>query len=170
MHVYMFDPNSVSFYSYKSQQIEKDLFILGKVEMKHLSDMELVHFQMYNVGTILPVFFRLQKGGKTFYSLQYTKVRVRNSYTVLFRSVQGNELFGEILYFAVLKEATAVAVIRSFQMYNVSQFFPASSNIQQIQPTDIVHVIPVSNVLEKCVCVNVGNTYVCRFPCDVHFD
>lgn len=47
---------------------------------------------------------------------------------------------------------------------------PASSNIQQIQPTDIVHVIPVSNVLEKCVCVNVGNTYVCRFPCDVHFD
>ena len=49
-------------------------------------------------------------------------MRVRNSYTVLVRSVQGNELFGEILYFAVLKEATAVAVIQSFQMHNVSQW------------------------------------------------
>ena len=96
--------------------------------MKHFSDTELVHFQMYNVGTILPVFFRLQKGGKTFHSSHYTKVRVRNSYTVLFRLVQGNELFGEILYFAVLKEATAVDVIQSFQMHNVSQFFPASHN------------------------------------------
>ena len=135
--------------------------------MKHFSDTNSCIFKCtYNVGTILPVFFRLQKGGKTFNSSHYTKVRVRNSYTVLFR---GNELFGEILYFTVLKEATAVAVIQSFQMHNVSQFFPAS-HLQQIQQKDILHVIPVSNILEKCVCINVGNTYICRFPCDVHFD
>ncbi len=160
----------LSFYSYKKEGVGNNIYILGKKEMKHLSENCFENYYVTS-GTLIPVFYRLQIKKEIFYSAQYRAVKVRNSFTVYFRCTDGSETYGEIMYFAILDHC-AVAVVRKFTVLLPIPEFQPTLAILQVKRTDILHVVHVTNIIEKLVCIDidVDKTYVCKFPCSVHFD
>ncbi len=170
MKCYLHPP--FSSYEKKLLQKDPDLYMLGKLEMKQLRGPELLCFETYSnsTSTIVPVFYRLQKQSVIFHSLRYKRVKVRNSFTVLFKSLNGTSTYGEIIYFASLKDT--VALIRKFEIVpSPPEFFPVST-VVPVKRTDALEVVLACNILEKCMCIDVSSTctYVARFPNTVHFD
>ena len=85
--------------------------------MKKLSPQESEIISQY-YGTVvneIATFKRLEKGGEVFYCASYSRVKRRNSYTVLYSSSDPACVsYWHILYF-IQKEDKAAVVVRKMQ-------------------------------------------------------
>ena len=150
--------------------LQKDVWAIGKVEVKHLpnSELELLNAHFGTTSTLLPVFYRVQKGSAFFYSMQYTRVKIRNSYTVSYK-VAGTVCHGQIMYFVII-EQQATALLRRLLTLSMPDEFQPVFSVIPVQCSGRIDIVNVCDIIEKCVYIDVGSTYIAKFPCTLHFD
>lgn len=119
-----------------------------------------------NVGDKLQTFYRLLLNEEVFFSQMYSRVKKRNSFTVLF-SIHGKYNFGSILRYFVIS-GIPVAVIKYFKVVCQAAGHRFGINIpcvHSVQESDIHFVVPVHDIKEKCIFLEVSNCmYIARFP------
>ena len=109
-----------------------------------------------NVGDKLQTFYRLLLNEEVFFSQMYSRVKKRNSFTVLF-SIHGKYNFGSILRYFVIS-GIPVAVIKYFKVV-------CQPCVHSVQESDVHFVVPVHDIKEKCIFLEVSNCmYIARFP------
>ena len=147
--------------------ISEGIWALGKIQSKQLTEEESGICEEYygEKITSIPTFKRLQKNGQIFFCKEYTKVKKRNSYTVIYLSGK----YGQILYFTWHSGKAAAIVNELLPLPPV--FAPAAP----IVPVEVITrnvIIDIAEVIEKLVFVKVSNTvaYVVKFPCALDID
>ena len=123
----------------------------------HIIDVNEAQFQK---------FFRLQIGSELYFSEEYQRVKKRNSFTVLYSNEDGGLECGQIQYFLYVFKL--VAVVKILKPCVGSFVDPTTFGLKiPIIPVeaDTFAVIFVSNILNKCVYIDLGGTkYVALFP------
>lgn len=137
------------------------LWALGRVMVKEL---EQVVAEQLGVATA-PVFYRLLKRSKIFYSKNYKRTKKRNSYTVMYR-----DGFGQVLYFINLTDKT-IAVVQKLDISLDVRFVLHKSTLYASSTTTIT-LVPVEHLLEKCVFmgINAAEQYIARIPSHIVMD
>ena len=108
-------------------------------------------------------FWRLKSHDNLYYSCNYSRMHSRNSYTVCF-----GDQFGIIEYFLEARSHSGmvfvfavVKVLSVTHALNCTHLFAAKES-------GTVKLVPVTSIVSKCVCINVGTElFVGTFPC--HF-
>lgn len=96
---------TVFFFSYKSSQLDAKVCVLGKIEVKSLAhEMHMVNTYYNTQATTAPIFLRWQRDDEIFFSQQYTRVKVRNSYTVSYINDDSSLSYGQIMYYVYMKD------------------------------------------------------------------
>ena len=115
-------------------------------------------------GESISTFYRLQLKEETFFSVKYTRVKKRNSYTILY-SKGGMLRFGSILQYFWHPIVLVQKLI-------VTARFKEDIPIYRVRKLDEYVVINVCDIKEKCTYVEVddNSVYVCRFPCKILTD
>lgn len=133
-------------------------------------DAELINRHYGKEITIVPTFYRLRKNGEIFFCKEYghTSITRRNSYTVMYRRIVDTCVsYGQILYFIFIDQPSAV--IRKFNTLP-APFYQVPSIIS-VQQTNIIEVISISNILEKCVFIEIDDVcYVVKLLCTLNVD
>ena len=118
-----------------------------------------------NIGTVIT---RAIINGTTYYSQLYHRVTKRNSYSVAYLS-DGIFKFGFIEYFVSLYSLT-IAVITPLTLTD-SYCYPSKLQVLRsfsfpVLLTSSTDVVPVRNLLYKCVCINADGSsmYIVRQP------
>ena len=106
-------------------------------------------------------------GKEIFFSAKYTRVKKRNSYTILYNK-DGMLRFGLVLqYFCIKRQPIALV-----QKLIVTARFKEDIPIFSVRKSDEHDIINVCDIKEKCMYVEVdsNNVYACRFPCKILTD
>jgi len=121
---------------------------------------------------------------QVYHSEDYSRVRVRNSYTVKYMGNSGKSSYGYICWYALhisdSKEETPVCCIRKLEYTRVKQFGQPSENtsidnflglslkhinVLSNDTSNTFEIICVENILFICICICVEqNAYVCEEP------
>ena len=154
------------------QLLTDKLWLLGSMQTKALpqsvADLASDIFGP-NVSRVSS-FLRLQRNSEVFYSKEYTRVKIRNSYTISYHG--GGELcFGQILYF-ILVEKKAAAVISVLKALPIPPEFTPCKFIVPVETTSCMEVVDVCDIVSKCIFVevSVSTSYVVTFPSSVTID
>ncbi|XP_064403498.1 uncharacterized protein LOC135348992 [Halichondria panicea] len=124
------------------------------------------------------VFYRLSLQNCLYYSKKYHRVKKRNSYTVKFLSTGGSVALGQIDYFILLDNSFLLAVVTK-AIPNALMHEKLNGAIEALDKVIVpvsfgpgVEVIPVLNILCKCVCVDILSTekYIILIPNTVFGD
>ena len=126
----------------------------------------------------LPTFYRLltKEDTQILYSAHYTRVPKRNSFTVFFKDENECLLFGQIQYFVVFAGdcKAVVKLLTSFddpQVYFQLTFTSLNKHLFPVRCTDLIKIVPVSNIKDKCIFMNMdNNSYIARFTSQISFD
>ena len=122
------------------------------------------------IGLDVPMgrkFYRIQLGSKVYHSLEYERVKKRNSYTIAYTK-DGEERYGLIRFFLSLPTGT-VAVLSPLNsssnfIYPTQLSILRSRVIPVVLEVNII-VVCVSCLVDKCVYVNLpGCMYIARLP------
>ena len=126
----------------------------------------------------LTVTYRAECQGITYYSRQYTRVKKRNSYTVMYMD-SGVKHFGLIEYFAFVQQRL-IAILNPLIPVRTSckQHFHLSTDVLDtlsfiipVARMDSVKCCFVEEFTAKCLSVNFGTEYyILKFPSSVMFD
>ena len=115
----------------------------------------------------IPTFLRvLRYGREILFSVKYSRVTVRNSFTVEYYSNHDQcSSYGQILYFVCLNDQPA-AVIKKFNAGCVPDDFHPVRIIIPVESSPTIEIIDVNNIEEKCIFVQISDTvmYVIKFP------
>lgn len=120
----------------------------------------------------ITIFHRITHNGQVLYSKSYPRVKAQNSYTVQF-SENRHKMFGHILYFTMCDEPTAIISIltpTSSKTHFQLTFHSLDSRLFPVTATNIVKVVPVKNITEKCIFIDVGMYFIGRFTTQVCLD
>lgn len=145
---------------------------LGRMETKELTlhESEMISQHYNEVVKAATIFKRLQRRNEILFSEQYSRVKVRNSYTVLYRASSGMLSYGQILYFVCLRNKPA-AVIKQLQHLRSPEDFQPAKAIVPVTVSPIMEVVNVADIQEKCVFLCVSDVcYVINFPCSLDID
>lgn len=117
-------------------------------------------------------FYKMMIRKSLFFSLEYKRVKSRNSYTVVYIE-DGREQFGKILFFLQLY-TTSFVVLSNLQSLPVTcqaHFGLAHSALDivhkliPVNDGDSLKCVPASAIVCKCVYMAIdGKTYVVTFP------
>lgn len=153
----------------------EDCTVIGALKTVHLeAEIQREVFRRFRITTeTASTFFRAIIKGETYYSRAYNRSKMRNSYTVEYIA-NGQQKFGYIEYFISFMSHTAVVV----KPHTPTQDFcyPASlgvlrTNIVPVRVGSAITVISPSNILHKCVCMQLPHcTYIARLPNNVCTD
>ena len=134
-------------------------------------------------GSRVQVFYRAEKYGTVFYSVKYTRVKIRNSYTVTYTGRSGETKYGLIQYFFVSDTSILpLVVVKVLERCTVSlqdNFNVTDSNVNQLTPflvpvreSDECDVTDLGNIQEKCLYITFPSEftdkYIIRFPHKMH--
>ena len=115
---------------------------------------------------VVPSFQRIKLQNTNYYSLEYTRVKLRNSYTILY----SESFYGQILFFILHNNQPAIVLRKLKKLpdrdsYTPSQFIP-------VKITEELEVISPKNVNEKLIFIDTVNTfcYALKFPCTLNID
>ena len=115
------------------------------------------------VNTVVAKYFRAVCKGSTLFSKEYRRVKVRNSFTVMYHN--GGVKFGVILFFITI-QSHMFAIVESLAANSSSPLLAILH--QYITPVCISNnfdCIAVECILCKCVYVHVNNSsYCCKVP------
>ena len=125
---------------------------------------------LYTADQKLLTFYRLKVLQSIYYSSDYTRVKVRNSYTVMYM-YNGHAVYGQIKHFLIVG-STPLAVVRKAcpQAILSEKFCSEITSLDKIiipvTMLDAYDVISVHSIIEKCMYVQVSSVecYVVRFP------
>ena len=160
------------FFSHKRHPLNGNIWALGKIEMTALNveEARLISEVYGETLKSISTFKRLQRDGEIYFCQKYTRVKVRNSYTVAY-SKSGSFHYGQILYFICCKN-TAAAVIRGLNQSDIPEVFLPTKSIIPVDISSEIDVVHADHIVEKCVLVTVSpeTMYVVRFPCNVNID
>ncbi len=99
-----------------------------------------------------------------YHSEQYTRVRVRNSYTVCYRD--GGDKYGFIRFFLSVKDHT-IAVISPLHVCNhyshPTELSDLNTIIVPVERQSGLVVVSVENIVCKCIFIDTGHLYVVKF-------
>ena len=144
-------------------------WILGNSETKDLlsEESKLVE-QYYRSNDPIPtvsIFKRLEPRGEVFFSRSYARVKVRNSFTILYN----DHNYGEIEYF-IQYRGKAAAMVRKFRLLSTPASFKPCS-LLAVGEGDL-EVIALDCISEKCMFINISDSddYVIQFPCNLRMD
>lgn len=115
-------------------------------------------------GESISTLYRLRQEEEIFFSAKYTRVKKRNSYTVLYYK-EGVLRFGSVIqYFYIKWHPTALV-----QKLTVTARFREDIPIFSVRKSE---EYDVCDIKEKCMYVEVdsSNVYVYRFPCKILTD
>lgn len=161
------------YHSYKRHPLNGMVWGLGKMELKQLPalDIQIICQHFDTTVAIVPVFHRLLRDGEVFFGQQYTRVKVRNSYTVLYADNDKGLSYGQILYFVYVND-TAAAMMKMLNTLQVPDIFLPTKSIIPVQITSDIKLIDVDNIKEKCVFVDAADDdhYVIRFLSPINLD
>ena len=82
-------------------------------------------------------------------------------------------MFGHTLYFTTCNEPVAIVnVLRQDSLKREFQltFTLLNSHLFPVSTTSLIKVVTVSNIREKCIFINIGNSYLARFTSQVTMD
>lgn len=183
-------------------RINDNLYILGKYHdnFRISEDCYAALSTFFNVpfNGKIRTFKRIKKNNKIFHSLEYTRVRVRNSYTVKYVSKFGTISYGMIKYFTQCQHLQGQYILGEFEVYDqvhtLAIVIPLTRNhAQEFQfPHDDVtdqqlmeHIaicntpnyesysvaIPVKDIIDLCVMINGANVcYLTTVPNNLEKD
>ncbi len=119
----------------------------------------------------LVVFYKLQKGPHIYFSSSYSRVKARNSYTIVYSTGCSEHVhYGQIQYFLAI-ENTKFAVVHRLQIVQkTSTLFslPFASLDSVILPVSTptpasVELVNVWNILDKCIYIDVSTTCSAKY-------
>ena len=160
----------------KKIQVGHDLYLVGKAS-KIVPSAQVAHLlrERGESSDHLTVYYRLQKMNQLIYSALYDRVKKRNSYTVCFIDC-GTLKFGQIQFFFTLS-GNPVAAVKLLETDHSAQhhfqltFNALDSRIFLVKRVEVLKVIPVQCIKEKCVFIDLqDNLYVARFTTAVSMD
>lgn len=153
----------------KSYDLVGGTSVLGKMQIITPAQDELQLICQYYGRTITSIstFLRLQRDNEILFSQKYTRVKVRNSYTVTYQCL----LYGQILYFVCLDRQPAAVIVKLDELPLPNDFLPIQT-IVPVERTAELQVVNVQDVKEKCVFIQISdsNFYVVKFPCVLDVD
>ena len=131
--------------------------------------------RLLNQSGNITTFYRvLTKDNQMYYSRNYFRVKARNSFTVGFKD-DGSLMFGQILYFTI-SDSEPVAIVTVFTSSSSETEFKLTfssldSRVFPVTATSIVKVVPVCNIIEKCIYISIGNeAFIARFTSQINLD
>lgn len=96
------------------------------------------------------------------------RVKTRNSFTIGYvDSITQSTEYGQIMHFTRSEEP--VALVRKFSILNARHHFQLTfdslnSRLFPVSPTDSELLVPLNNIVEKCIFVKIENVcYIARF-------
>lgn len=124
-------------------------------------------------------FHRIMKENSVFFSAGYSRVRVRNSYTVEY--VDDDDIkIGKILYYVHVITVTFAVIRELLPVFGVSNYFNLSndsldclhcSRILPISSEESISFVPVKDITKKIVFMNFGTKmYIATFPNNLTHD
>ena len=126
-------------------------------------------FGIHIVDRRVTVFYRAEVNGVLVYSQLYAKVTKRNSYTILYDSLN----FGLVQYFALVGPAAGIAVIKKLEPVRTTPSAHFNLDIPQLNtaissPTLVMeteyHCIKIESIKEICLYIDFTRVkYVVRF-------
>lgn len=130
---------------------------------------EQLEHHFHHPISLVKISFRLHIRDEVFYCKNYTRVKKRNSYTVLYEA-EGHFHYGAIVQFYIVGK-DAIACIQRMLVTSM-QPFSDSIPIVQVEQKDDLDVVNVRMIHEKCLCIEIDDstTYICRFPSKVLCD
>ena len=130
---------------------------------------EKLQHHFHHPINLVKVVFRLHIRDGIFNCKNYTRVKKRNSYTVLYEA-RGHFHYGKIIQFYVVRKA-AVACIQQMVVTSMHPF-GESIPIVQVEQRDHLDIVDVRMIHEKCLCIEVDDNamYICRFPSKILCD
>lgn len=125
-----------------------------------------MEFPNLRAGDRIKAFYRVVICDEIYFCSTYSRVFKRNSFTVLFK--YGNDYhFGKIIIFYLIS-SKPVAIIKKLRISNLdTSLFGVSTPvpIYHVIECDMFFVVPILNIVEKCVFISVADTsYIARFP------
>lgn len=154
------------------QLLSNNTWILGGIQTKILPQTVAEQASSFYGSSITKVssFLRLRRNGEVFYSKMYTRVKIRNSFTIAYNADSDQCSYGQIMYFILVynKPAAVISILRPLPI--LPSFNPCEF-IVPVETTHSVVVIDVCAILCKCVFVEVSSSsYVVKFPSSVNLD
>lgn len=118
-------------------------------------------------------FLRAHIKGRVYHSMEYRRMKKRNSYTVCY-STDDVEKFGFVRYFISLSGST-VAVLSRLVPSSHYCYPPELSILQSrvipVTAADDIDIISVSFIVSKCVVIDLdGSMYIARLPNNLYAD
>ena len=130
--------------------------------------------------------FRLVHENAVYYSAKYSRVKSRNSYTVVFKDASCGTAYGQIQFFVQYSSSVFVYVKKfeplpvtcqgHFHLSHQSLDKLTASSIVPVKPDSVVdEFIPASSLLSKCVFVSITDSsnpcnYTISFPNKLLYD
>ena len=148
------------------KKLKEDVYAMGTMEIVDVreTNKEVQEYCAFTGGCgSIRIFYRVRLGEEVFFSVKYTRVKKRNSYTILYN--KGVFRFGLIVQYFW----DPIALV---QKLRVTARFMEDIPIFSVRKLDEYDVINVCDIQEKCMYVEVdsNNVYVCRFPCKILTD
>ena len=118
-----------------------------------------------NTITDIQIFKRLYKDGETFYCEHYTKVKKRNSFTIIYGPGQN---YGQLQYFAIHQGKPTAVVRRLSRQEGSSYLVPI---VPVIITTELV-IIDIKQIKEKVIFISTSpsTSYIACFPNSLNLD
>ncbi|XP_069103063.1 uncharacterized protein [Argopecten irradians] len=174
--------------SRKMKELATNVFALGgisEVSPEKISQdcyVALANFLTYPPSSMIKKFKRLKSHGTIIHSREYTRVKVRNTYTVKYKNVNGTIGHGLINYFIAYHENVLAIISELCPSYAGKFHFPFCDitdcylmshfsvfDLPNFQSEKVA--VPVSSIEQVCIYIAEGkNAYVCSLSNSVEKD
>lgn len=157
-----------------------DTALIGGTRMKKLptavidlSNRYLIHKQRQALSQdMVQVFYRVEVHGQTFYSSEYSRVKRRNTYPVLYKDAHDELKFGQVQYYFIADQRAklVLAVIKQLPVLQTSTCsvklpYQCRSAPTEISVTDSLDITDLNSIQEKCLFIQKQPyKFVIRFP------
>lgn len=164
--------------------IRENMYIMGKTTEKNPHDLSqdlyvaLANFMNLPLDGPVKIFKRFKKGNRIFHSLEYTRVRVRNSFTIRYQLGHGIVKFGMVrlyvLYHSMSKQRDyTLAIVNPLNVNNDDAFCFPRDDVTDQELMEHVFVcntpdyntqsvaIPVEDIIDLCVMIPLNGKPVC---------
>lgn len=151
-------------------QLGPAVYVLGAIKEKQLNDKE--HRAICQCLDTIPIsdyvkyFRRLEYHNFLIYGTSYSRMVKRDNSTVCFKTDNNLEQFGKVLYFVFVdkNKKNVVVLMEELRCEN----YEASTNILSVASVDNLIAVPLDNIIESCVHVQIKDrhniSYICRVP------
>lgn len=152
----------------KKEQIGHNIFLVGKIENAKLST-EKCNILQNLVGKVIScsIFYRVLQHNYIINCVDYTVVKKRNSYTILYNG----DKYGFVKCFLkVVKEngdISYVALVNKLEHVVVNSPIDSVVHMKLVKRSSLYEAVLVKDILALCVYIHLANdnyAFICRSP------